>query len=311
MEEPKHSIDMKKAALSVLFLLGVIILAAQQKDTLPYLRVEDPTQIFSSVGSSAGVTMEFMKADRNGYGGGEIYDAFWEFGLGGTVALGNNRFSMYLPITNNGNPTTALGDLQLECGYSFSSKNKTYRSTQIYGGVRFPTGLMDENADYYSLTYHGYFAFHLGYVGAVALNEKWFVYPRAAYYLKMGTPQTTYYIGGPCQNPPTLREPGFRLGAASSYRFGPRSFIALDATFENGKRSQTDNCGRDEWNFEEISQNLFLQFRFQYAITRNDFVFVQTGANFLNLRGEPVLEYIAPVNQLAVVFGYQYALGGK
>ena len=293
------------------FLFFSIGLYAQKTDTIPYLRVEDPTQIFSSVGNSVGVTMEIEKSGNNGYAGGEIYDAFWEIGLGGTIGLGNNRFTMYLPITNNGNPTTALGDLQLEWGYSFNSKNKTYRSTQIFGGIRFPTGLMDEYADYYSLTYHGYFGFHLGYVGAVALNEKWFVYPRAAFYQKLGSPQTTYYIGGPCRNPPSVSEPGFRIGAASSYRFGPRSFVSLDVTFENGKRSQKDNCGREEWNFEEISQNLYLQFRYQFAISRNDFVFVQTGATFLNLRGEPVLNFVAPVNQLFVAIGYQYALGSK
>jgi hypothetical protein len=298
-------------SLFVGLLLLSIGLSAQKTDSIPYLRVEDPTQIFSSVGNRIGVTMEVMKSDRNGYAGGEIYDAFWEIGLGGTIGLGKNRFSMYLPISNNGNPTTALGDLQLEWGYSFKSKNKTYRSTQIFGGIRFPTGLMDEYADYYAMTYNGYFGFHLGYVGAIALNEKWFVYPRAAFYQKMGTPQTTYYIGGPCRNPPSLREPGFRIGAASSYRFGPRSFVTLDVTFENGKRNQKDNCGREEWSFEEISQNLNLQFRYQFAITRNDFVFVQTGANFLNLRGEPVLSNVAPVNHWMVTIGYQYALGSR
>jgi hypothetical protein len=302
---------MKPLVVSLFILGAAISMSAQKADSIPYLRVEDPTQIFSSVGNSVGVTMEILKSAKNGYAGGEIYDAFWEIGLGGTVGLGNNRFSMYLPITNNGNPTTALGDLQLEWGYSFKSKNKTYRSSQIYGGLRFPTGLMDEYADYYSLTYHGYFGFHLGYVGAVALSEKWFVYPRVEFYLKNSPPQSTFYIGGPCQNPPTLRELGIRLGAATSYRFGPRSFINFDIRYENGNRSQTDNCGRETWNIEEISENLSMHFRFQFAITRNDFVFIQTGANFLNLRGEPLLNYVAPVNQLIVAIGYQYALGNK
>lgn len=292
-----------------IFLLANIFIAGSisaQTDSTTYLRVEDPTQIFNSIRNSAGVTMAFLKNPRNGFGNPGVYDAFWELGIEGTVAFKKTSFTMTLPITNNGNPQTALGDLQLEAGYQIHNGNNTYKSTLITAGIRFPTGLDSEYSDYSSFSYNGYFGFHIGYVGSVKLSDHWFVYPRLTLYYKSSTPQTTIYIGDTCREPPSISEPGFQIGAGTSYRFNKRSFILLNADFQRGSRSSIDNCGNDNFNISEVSEDLLFGFRYQFAVNLNNAVFLQLNSSFSNLKGEPYLNYANGTNNFGFMFGYQY-----
>jgi hypothetical protein len=297
---------MKSIFVGLLFLS--IGLSAQKTDSIPYLRVEDPTQLFNTIGINTGVTAGIIKDNLYGYRKGNIYDAFWAFNINGTIAFKKMRFSMQLPITNNGNPATALGDLQLESGYQIHNGNSKYKSTLISFGVRFPSGMVDERSDLSTFYRNGYFNFYANYTGSVTLSKKWHLYPVATFYLKHSPPQTSYSIGGPCTNPPDVSEPGFQIGTSGSYRFGSKSFILLHLIYENGTRSYRDNCGNTQFNTTETSENLYLSARYQFAFNNSSQMYFLLSGSFLNLKGEPALMQAYPLNQFGFFIGYQYYL---
>jgi len=308
---------MKKAALAVLFLLGAINLAAQQKDTIPYLRVEDPTQLFTNVELGAGIA--FLRNDVF------VEPNFWAFNYYGNLAFNRFRTGFSLPFSNYGNEETGLGNIKIDFGYKVHESKGKYKATLLNAGVTFPASGNNyhlENVYAYSET--PFFKLNAEAIGSIEITKRWWVYPQIGYtrhaqliaeyerFWKYDTLPNGNLVGGYVDSgfvTPKIHSNIYSLGFSTSYRFNSKSFLLFNASWqlENWKENDPEEYTKFPNSFK--TQSLYLGIRYQYALNSFSQVFFKIDCTVNNLNQEKHPYYYK--DSYFVGFGWNYYLGRK
>jgi hypothetical protein len=309
-----------KPLIVSLFILGAVIsISAQKTDSIPYLRVEDPTQIFTSMDVNAGINFE-----RYNWG---IEPSFWEFNYRATIGAKNFRTGFILPFNNNSNVNTGLGDIGIDFGYKLHQSKGTYTATTLNAGVFFPTSYND----YYGrgIAWLGktqpFFTFFGNYTSSLKINKDFYLYPKVEYYQRehIQSGGTHYWSYDTLPNgtiisqvdsvyyPPKQTQNGFLFEVGASYRFNAKQFISGYVGYKTGNWSFRENGYPFLGPSTFAIDNLTFGIQYQYAFSPASQMYMRIDGTVTGINLPSYTQYGYYKDSYFIRLGFRHYLSGR
>ncbi len=290
--------------------------AFAQSDSTSYLRVEDPTQLFTNVEVGTGIGFE-----RNDV---FVEPSFWLLNYSGNLAFNRFRTGFSLPFTNNGNEETGLGDLKIDFGYKVHESKNRYNATLINAGITFPASGNNYSLDnVYSYSNTLFFKLNVDAIGSIKISEKLWIYPTVGYtrLAQLQEEYTRFWSYDTLPNgsivgrvdsgfvTPKISCNAFSLGFRTSYRFNIKSFLSFYTILQLENWQENDPENYTKFPNSLATQSLKLGLKYQYAITPFSQIFIKVDCAVDNLNQAKHPYYYR--DSYFVGFGFNYFLGKK